>query len=197
MDAREIVSALLGWTYTLAWAASFAPQIVLSHRRRSVTGLRSVRAPCWPDPGSPDFIALNVVGFLCYSAYNVALFSSATIRAQFATAHDGHLPSVRPNDIAFALWALLSASTMGVQALVYEVRGHTPTSLMRQRDSTQRLSRWARDLLVVFAAGVGTAAYLATRDRTPWLEVVSLLGAVKLVVTCVCTRLNALNAQPR
>ncbi|KAF9985410.1 hypothetical protein BGZ75_003006 [Mortierella antarctica] len=49
------ISYVLGWTYFIAWSASFYPQAILNWRRKSVQGL------------SLDYIYLNVLGFLCYS----------------------------------------------------------------------------------------------------------------------------------
>jgi len=53
------LSAVLGWTYFAAWSASFYPQALLNWARRSVVGL------------SFDFALLNLVGYLCYSTFNV------------------------------------------------------------------------------------------------------------------------------
>jgi len=54
----QALSYFIGWTYFLAWSASFYPQALLNWRRKSVQGL------------SMDFIHLNVLGFLCYSVRN-------------------------------------------------------------------------------------------------------------------------------
>lgn len=43
------LSAVLGWTSFSAWSASFWPQLLSNHRRRSVEGL------------SFDFLLLNLV----------------------------------------------------------------------------------------------------------------------------------------
>lgn len=56
----QALSYFIGWTYFLAWSASFYPQAILNWRRKSVQGL------------SMDFIHLNVLGFLCYSVRNAA-----------------------------------------------------------------------------------------------------------------------------
>ncbi|KAI6196726.1 hypothetical protein M3Y94_01143100 [Aphelenchoides besseyi] len=53
---------VVGWIYFAAWSISFWPQIILNFQRRSVVGLNF------------DFIALNILGFTCYSTYNVFLY---------------------------------------------------------------------------------------------------------------------------
>lgn len=85
------VSAVLGWTYFAAWSFSFYPQAILNCARRSVAGF------------SYDFALLNVIGYVCYSTYNVALLTSAEVRAQYARASAGGSPAVKVNDAFFAL----------------------------------------------------------------------------------------------
>jgi hypothetical protein len=52
---------------------------------------------------SIDFLYLNVLGFACYSAWNIALLSSSSVRQEYRRRHDGHNPIVRGNDVAFAV----------------------------------------------------------------------------------------------
>ena len=60
-----------------------------------------------------DFICLNLVGFSCYSAYNVAYYFNNDIRADYAAAHDGSLPAVQLNDVFFALHAVAGVYRSG------------------------------------------------------------------------------------
>jgi len=69
------LSGVLGWTYFAAWSASFYPQAIQNYVRRSVVGL------------SFDFALLNLIAFGCYSAFNLALFLSPTVQAEYAAAH--------------------------------------------------------------------------------------------------------------
>ncbi|KAG6318810.1 hypothetical protein E4U44_007560 [Claviceps purpurea] len=52
---------------------------------------------CWP-------------GFLAYFLSSLALYASPLIRAQYASRHENLTPTVQPNDIAFALHALLASA---------------------------------------------------------------------------------------
>lgn len=83
-------------TSFFAWSLSFYPQPLLNYRRRSTAGL------------TVDFPLLNVLGFTCYTVYTAALLFSPNIREQYARRHP-HAPdsTVRPNDFAFALHALI------------------------------------------------------------------------------------------
>jgi hypothetical protein len=61
--------------------------------------------------------------------YNITLYASSTVRNQYAARHDGHFPSVQPNDIAFAAHALiLSLITLG-QSFLYKVTSLFPSFL--------------------------------------------------------------------
>ena len=85
------LSAILGWTYFAAWSVSFYPQAILNWVRGSVIGF------------SFDFALLNVMGYACYSLYNVALLASPYVREQYARAAGGGSPAVKVNDALFSL----------------------------------------------------------------------------------------------
>ncbi|KAG6208344.1 hypothetical protein E4U35_000158 [Claviceps purpurea] len=50
------------------------------------------------------------LGFLAYFLSSLALYASPLIRAQYASRHENLTPTVQPNDIAFALHALLASA---------------------------------------------------------------------------------------
>ena len=56
-----------------------------------------------------DFLALNFLGFVCYSVYNVALLASPTVRADYRRQMGGS-PGVRLNDAIFAVHAMIMTS---------------------------------------------------------------------------------------
>jgi cystinosin len=87
------VSWLIGWLYFAAWSLSFYPQLVLNHRRRSTEGL------------SYNFVWLNLLGFGCYSVFNLALFCSSSVQESYKRAHGGKTSLVRANDVFFAVHA--------------------------------------------------------------------------------------------
>lgn len=70
-DCLSILSWVFGWTYFLAWSISFYPQVFLNHKRKSTNGL------------SPDFCALNVLGFFAYMVYNFSLYSESGLLQEF------------------------------------------------------------------------------------------------------------------
>jgi len=75
---------------------SFYPQPLLNYQRRSTSGL------------TVDFPLLNVLGFACYTTYTGALLFNRSIRKEYATRHPtSPEPTVRVNDFAFALHALV------------------------------------------------------------------------------------------
>lgn len=80
----------------LCWSLSFYPQPLLNYKRRSTLGL------------TVDFPMLNVLGFLCYTISTASFLYSPTIRRQYAVRHPLEpVPTVRFNDFAFALHALI------------------------------------------------------------------------------------------
>ena len=58
MEFLEVLSMLFGWVYFACWSASFYPQPLLNHRRRSTSGT------------TIDFPLINCLG--AYHARNLA-----------------------------------------------------------------------------------------------------------------------------
>ena len=62
-DNLILLSDIIGWIYFSSWSLSFYPQIYQNWKSQSVIGLNF------------DFLALNFIGYICYSAYNIGLFA--------------------------------------------------------------------------------------------------------------------------
>ncbi|KAJ1461668.1 hypothetical protein M885DRAFT_457016 [Pelagophyceae sp. CCMP2097] len=162
------VSAALGWAYFLAWSASFYPNVLLNHRRRSVVGL------------SFEYTCLNLLGFTAYSVYTLSLRYSPGIRRGYADAFGDEGSLVTVQDCVFTVHAAVLTLVMVLQILVFD-RG------------TQTLARWAAAAITA-AVGVTAAFAAAVLVRLPlgevrgvqvasWLAFVYWLSVVKLAVT--------------
>ncbi|MBW0467240.1 hypothetical protein O181_006955 [Austropuccinia psidii MF-1] len=162
------LSTLIGWIYTFAWGISFYPQLVLNYKRKSVRGL------------SLDFLALNVVGFLCYSASTIGLLLSSTVRREYSERHKGGLPNVRFNDLVFALHALVLSLLTWLQSLHYK------------RDASQRVSPIVRTGIVlisftIFCLIIWTIDSESFTSPHPflfrWIDLVTLLSTIKVYIS--------------
>lgn len=113
------VSSATGWTYFLCWSISFYPQLLNNYRRKSVEGL------------SFDFMALNILGFACYSVFNLALRYSPVVRAEYNArfAHGSVAVPVEFNDVLFSLHALVASLALAAQCLIYPRGPHQRVSL--------------------------------------------------------------------
>ena len=89
-------SDVIGWMYFVAWSISFYPQTYLNYQRKSVIGLNL------------DFLALNVVGFLCYSLFNCGLYFFPAIISEYFVRHKYGVNPVQLNDVIFSLHALFA-----------------------------------------------------------------------------------------
>lgn len=101
------LSQLLGVGYLAAWSTSFYFQPYINFRRKSVTGL------------ALGFFTLNVLGFSCYTISSLAFLFSPTIREQYAQRHHGSEPTVKWNDLAFAVRSAISFSLSRLIARLY------------------------------------------------------------------------------
>ncbi|KAL7581083.1 hypothetical protein ACA910_005886 [Epithemia clementina (nom. ined.)] len=158
------LSSCLGYTYFFAWSISFYPQVVTNFRRRTTAGL------------SVEFCSLNVLGFTCYSIFNVALYSSVTVQDLYRQRNgpDASIP-VQSNDVAFAIHALALSSITLLQILHYDG--------IRAREISPFILTLIATILVV---GIG-GAIAATFDNKflNWLDYVYVLSFCKIAVTLV------------
>lgn len=72
-----------GWLYFFTWSLSFYPQFLLNWRKKSVVGL------------SLDYVSLNVMGFICYSIFNIAFFFDPGVQEQYRYMHAA--PTAHPS----------------------------------------------------------------------------------------------------
>ncbi|KKZ62223.1 hypothetical protein EMCG_03361 [[Emmonsia] crescens] len=160
---------------TLCWSASFYPQPILNYRRRSTQGL------------AIDFPTTNTLGFICYMIYTVAFLYSPLIRQQYAARHPiSPVPSVRFNDLAFAVHAVILSSLVFSQ--------FWPSIWGFKVSRFQRISKpiagifWgcilAVAVLIVVVAARGTGPSLDPKDWA-WIDVTYALSYVKLIITII------------
>lgn len=160
----NVLSAVFGWLYFIAWSISFYPQIYLNWKRRSVVGL------------SFDFIGLNLTGFLAYSFFNLGVYCSPVVQSEYYSRHPAGVLPVEVNDIVFGLHASLATFITVLQCFFYESKD-------------QRMSLAARILLGIVWAGAvlyGVITLAAGRHwSSPWLFYLYYFSYCKLVITLV------------
>lgn len=90
-----------------------------------------------------DFVALNVLGFACYTVANTVLKASAVVRQEYARRHDGGFPSVQWSDVAFGVHAIVVTTVTLMQTRLYKVRraSRLATKLIRSRAMEAKGSR--------------------------------------------------------
>ena len=72
LHAEAVVSLQVsGWLYFLTWSLSFYPQFLLNWRTKSVVGL------------SFDYVSLNLLGFVCYTIFNVAFYWNDAVQQEY------------------------------------------------------------------------------------------------------------------
>jgi len=159
-ETLYVFNEVIGWCYFIAWTVSFYPQIWLNFKRKTVEGLNF------------DFVLLNTIGFACYSAYNLALFFSKNIFAQYEARHHDGVNPVLPNDIFFSLHAFLASALTGLQIIIYD-------------KNDQKVSKfgWLFAGSCVLAATLGCIAPAV--GGMLWLDYLIILSSVKLAITIV------------
>jgi hypothetical protein len=188
------VSDSLGVSYTIAWSISFYPQFILNFRRRYASysynlywtiprasgGFLDRCYVCRDVSGlSVQFQVLNLLGFGCYAAYNVALFYVPFIRHEYRQMYGENIP-VGFEDVVFAVHAMLITALTLIQCIIYDRGG-------------QKICNWlgktaGGTTILILIATIGVAAVDNSSEsgaRLTWITLILSLSAVKLVVSLV------------
>ena len=161
-DSKELItlSIMIGWIYFFAWSLSFYPQIYQNWKRKSVIGL------------SFDFLALNTVGYWCYTIYNLGMFSVKIIQEEYSFKEGTKVMPVKLNDLAFSSHGIFACLITILQCIVFQRGG-------------QRISKtcW----VILAGIGIYTVSILLCKyfGVLLWLDCLIYFSYVKIVVTIV------------
>eukprot|EP00041_Stephanoeca_diplocostata_P015750 m.301559 g.301559 ORF g.301559 m.301559 type:complete len:418 (+) comp20142_c0_seq1:332-1585(+) len=157
------INKVIGWIYVVAWSLSFYPQAIYNFNRKSVIGLNF------------DYLTYNITGFFGYMMYNIALYWSASVQAQYKDKHgDSSTNPVQLNDVVFTMHAVLLTSITIAQCFIYD-RG------------TQRISTLCKTLVGgawLYIAVTFVLAMLNLLDLK-WLNFLNALAYIKMGVTLI------------
>ena len=158
--ALIIVSKMFGWIYFISWSLSFYPQIYENWRRQSVIGLNF------------DFLALNTVGYICYSTYNLGMFSFKKVQDEYRLEENTIEIPVESNDLAFSLHGIFACLLTVFQCIVL-TRGD------------QRISKIC--LIILSGIGLYIISILVVRTIGTFslLDCLTYLSYIKIFVTAV------------
>lgn len=171
----KAVSRLVGWIYTLCWSASFYPQPILNWQRKSIHGL------------AIDFPTINVLGFLCYTISTCALLYSPLIRKQYTERHsESSEPTVQPNDVAFAVHAVIMSSVYYSQfwSNLWGFRVGRMQRLSRPMAGVLSGSVLALLLIILLVLAKGRDGGRDSQGWA-WIDVVYTFGYIKLFITLI------------
>ncbi|KAI8368151.1 PQ loop repeat-domain-containing protein [Radiomyces spectabilis] len=159
--AWHIISSIIGWTYFAAWSVSFYPQAILNWKRKSVQGL------------SLDFLNYNVLGFLCYSIFNLSFYFSKEIQDEYKRRNHEQANLVRANDVMFAVHAFLISSFTLLQTFIYK------------KEQGQRVSTLARIIICMIFIGIAVSIARVYFANAMWIDVMYYLSYVKLFISFI------------
>ena len=160
-------SNIIGYTYFFAWSISFYPQIFLNYFRKTTVGL------------SPDYQCYNIVGFACYTVFNLLFYYSPTVQEDYRSENDGHENKVQFNDVLFALHAVAATSFTISQIVIYDGRKQMPSLLSRVSSGFM--------VVLILAYMFVVLSRESERRITPWtwLDWAYFLSYIKMLITLV------------
>uniref|UniRef100_A0A182PGM6 Cystinosin homolog n=1 Tax=Anopheles epiroticus TaxID=199890 RepID=A0A182PGM6_9DIPT len=153
-----IISLMVGWAYTACWSAGYYPQIWANYRRQSVVGL------------SFDYLYINIVGHICYVAFNAFLYWNSFVEEEYYRRHPFGLNPVIGNDIGFAVHAVFGTGFTIYQCCIYETGGNC-------------VSRPAKAIIAAYLLIIVVTMGCAMGDVMHWLDFLYILSYIKLSTT--------------
>lgn len=163
MSWINVFSIVSGWIYFVAWSVSFYPQIFLNWKRKSVVGL------------SFDFIGLNLTGFLAYSFFNLGMYFSTNVQAEYLLQHPTGVIPVEINDIVFGIHASFATLITVVQCCLYE----------RQNQTVSLPARLLLGVIWLGAVVFGIVTMAGGNPYSPWLTYLYFFSYSKLIITLI------------
>ncbi|CAH1736060.1 unnamed protein product [Aphis gossypii] len=154
-----LFSVIVGWVYFVAWSISFYPQMYENWRRKSVVGLNF------------DFIALNLVGFILYSMFNVGLWIPE-IEKDYISRNPRGLNPVQLNDIFFSIHAVFATLITVIQCYCYE-------------KGDQQVSRTAKSIMSFYGLIIAVLLVLVYLQKIVWLDFLYYCSYIKLTITLI------------
>uniref|UniRef100_A0A0N5AQH2 Cystinosin homolog n=1 Tax=Syphacia muris TaxID=451379 RepID=A0A0N5AQH2_9BILA len=154
----SVAVVVVGWLYFVAWSISFYPQIFLNCKRKSVVGL------------SFDFLLLNVIGFACYTLYNVLMYFDEEVKDIYRELHPRSPPPVLLNDVIFAAHAFGACLVTALQCFFYE-------------KGKQRVSYTCMGISSIFVVFAAVSLALTIFQMIDSLEFIMFLSYIKMAVT--------------
>ena len=158
--AIPYISSIVGWIYFAAWSLSFYPQFVENWRRKSVTGLNF------------DFMLLNLVGFTCYAIFNLFLYYSPSFKEDYFERYPLSPNPVEPNDVFFALHAVILSLVTISQIFFYERGG-------------QKLAIWSMALISALIICQIILGILVATNVYNKLDYLYVFSYIKLTITLI------------
>lgn len=154
----NIFIEIVGWIYFIAWSVSFYPQTILNFQLKNVAGL------------SFDFIALNFLGFSCYTVFNVSFYWVKEVQNEYSQKHPRGVNPVQLNDVFFSIHAVMLTSVTIVQCLMY-------------RRPLQRVSYQALGICCVLITFLAISGIITATGTMKVLEYMYFFSYVKLAIT--------------
>ncbi|VDK22453.1 unnamed protein product [Anisakis simplex] len=117
-----------------------------------------------------DFLVLNIIGFTCYTFYNVLMYFDMNVQDIYERTHPHtHIP-VLLNDVVFAVHALFACIVTALQCFFYERGG-------------QRVSYTCSGISSAFILFAVISFILSMTDVINTLQFIMFLSYVKMAVT--------------
>jgi len=130
-----------------------------------------------------DFAYVNVIGFLCYSAYNVAFYYGTRVKAEYEQKYN-QKSLVQLNDVAFSLHALVFSSVTLAQVLYYNGVEYVKNKLSPVI-AISTFILWIVTALFSVAIWWVQGGNTDNGDFLNWLNFFYFLSYIKLVITTV------------
>lgn len=169
-------SNVIGYWCFFCWSVSFYPQIFSNFSRKTTKGLSS------------DYCSLNVIGFACYSVYNIMLFYSPEIQELYRKRnHGSENTGVEGNDVAFAVHAFVISLITFFQIGYYDgISALKPKRIIGLIMIGILLSISTYGFLIMTFNKNPTSTHLSSLfTNSNWLDFLYFLSYIKLFISLI------------
>jgi len=154
-----------GWTAFFAWSLSFYPQIWENWKTWNVEGL------------SFDFVSFNFIKHSSYGTYNVVLYYSKAVQAQYEKHFHSTTIPVALNDVGFSCHAVLMVCFQIIQLCTHE-RGNQRITFT----ATMILAVAVLFILVNLSIALSGKSIFGMQD---WLGFITAMNHLQLAMTFI------------
>jgi cystinosin len=156
-----------GWAYAIVWGFAFYPTLYLNYTLKTADSI------------SLDYVALNIVGYICYSISILLQLKNDIVRNQYMQVFNGNLPLLSNADLFYSFHGIILLLTLLSQIIF----GNLLWNFHNERINF-KIHRLTRTILFILALFTLTN-WLIDDPNLTFLNLAINLAYVKIIISLI------------